>query len=98
MITTENKIIMRPRTKITSCYQAKPDGTKHVGREETLRRKFKRDDITPEELHSYAFFTMRHRQPTDRVVVSVFGKETTVTLEEYNAFYKPQNFRILRYV
>ena len=83
--------MMRRRVKVTCCSHTTPDGKSHMGEEEKLKKKFNAGTITTEELRHYAFFTTMHKPSS--VTVSVFGKKTVVSREEYNRVYKPLGFK-----
>lgn len=85
---------MKQKVRINCCSHATPDGRAIMGQEERLRKKLENGTITESELRAYAAIRARSNAKKS-VIVSVFGKRTTVSIQEYNKMYKPLGFKAL---
>ena len=80
----------RKRTKMFGLVShTQPDGYSRMGEREVLMKKFNACNITPPELKKLACFLVVEKKTTKTIKVRVWGKGLTLTIEEYNKYYKP---------
>ena len=92
----------RQRFKLNCVSHTIPTGKSLFGRREWLLRKFNSGDITPDELRELADLNVRAlsvKRPQPKAVITmVFSRETTVSIEEFEQYYKPLNFKPIKYI
>lgn len=74
---------------------ASPNGRTKMGEKERLLRRFNNGNIDELSLKRLAFFMVagKQRKQPKEVVIEVFGKQVTLSLDEYKA--KGKEFKVI---